>query len=106
MASDCIVPVAAVSKVREHPNADMLSVVEVLGYQMVSALIEDSDGPLVRKFISGKVDERGKGVPAEEGAKTPTAPVTQARPEEERVEQPQEVCDAARQATPQDQKRP
>lgn len=63
MPSDCIVPVVEVRNVREHPNADMLSIVEVLGYQMVTGLVEDPEGPMVREFFAGVRDERGRRVP-------------------------------------------
>lgn len=63
MASDLIVPVVEVKNVRIHPNADMLSICEVLGYQMVNGLVEDPEGEIVRKFIKGERDARGKRVP-------------------------------------------
>lgn len=63
MASDLIVPVVEVRNIRIHPNADMLSISEVLGYQMVTGLQEDPDGPLARFFIRGERDERGNRVP-------------------------------------------
>jgi len=66
VASDCIVPVVRVSNVKEHPNAALLCVVEVLGYQMVSALVEDPEGPLTRLFVKDKRDERGRRVPADD----------------------------------------
>jgi len=64
MASDLIVPVVEVRNVREHPGASLLSICEVLGYQMVNGLVEDPEGPLVRFFINGERDERGRRVPA------------------------------------------
>jgi RNA ligase (TIGR02306 family) len=64
MPSDCIVPVVEVRNVREHPNADMLSIVEVLGYQMVTGLVEDPRGPIERHFVSGILDEKGRRIPA------------------------------------------
>jgi RNA ligase (TIGR02306 family) len=72
MASDLIVPVVEVRSVREHPQADMLSIAEVLGYQMVSGLVEDPNGPLARCFLRDKRDEKGRRVPA-----TPETPADQ-----------------------------
>lgn len=66
MSSDLIVPVVEIRNVRIHPNADMLSICEVLGYQMVNGLVEDPDGPIVRTFIKDARDERGRRVPATE----------------------------------------
>jgi len=66
MASDLIVPVVEVRNVREHPDASLLSICEVLGYQMVNGLIEDPEGPLVRTFIKDERDERGRRVPVED----------------------------------------
>lgn len=69
MASDLIVPVVEVRNVRIHPNADMLSICEVLGYQMVNGLVEDPEGEIVRHFVAGdtenefKLDERGRRIP-------------------------------------------
>jgi hypothetical protein len=51
MSSDLIVPVVEIKNVRIHPNADMLSLCDVLGYQMVNGLIEDPEGEIVRWFI-------------------------------------------------------
>jgi RNA ligase (TIGR02306 family) len=65
MGSDCIVPVVEVSNVRIHPNADMLSIAEVLGYQVVSGLVEDPDGPIVRNFVRGRRDEKGRRIPCD-----------------------------------------
>ena len=70
MGSDCIVPVVEVRNVREHPGASLLSIAEVLGYQVVSGLVEDPDGPMVRYFVKGERDERGRRVPVEEGVAT------------------------------------
>jgi len=64
MPSDCIVPVVEVTNIRIHPNADMLSIAEVLGYQVVSGLVEDPHGPISRAFVSGIRDERGRRIPA------------------------------------------
>ena len=61
--SDCIVPVAAVSSIKEHPNASLLCIVEVLGYQMISGLVEDPNGTIPRDFLEGERDERGRRVP-------------------------------------------
>lgn len=63
MGSDLIVPVVEVKNVRIHPNADMLSICEVLGYQMVNGLVEDPEGPIRRVFLKGERDERGRRVP-------------------------------------------
>lgn len=63
MASSYVVPVARIENVREHPNAVMLSIANVLGYQMVSALIEDPEGPIVRKFMKDARDEKDRRVP-------------------------------------------
>ena len=70
MASDLIVPVVEVRNVREHPGASLLSICEVLGYQMVNGLVEDTEGPLVRTFVCSdtdedepKRDERGRPIP-------------------------------------------
>lgn len=69
MASDLIVPVVEVTNVRPHPNADMLSIAEVLGYQVVNGLVEDPEGETVRHFVAGdeadefKRDERGRPIP-------------------------------------------
>jgi hypothetical protein len=65
MASDLIVPVVTVKNVRIHPDADMLSLCDVLGYQMVNGLVEDPEsGTIPRTFIKDKRDERGRRVPA------------------------------------------
>jgi RNA ligase (TIGR02306 family) len=72
MASDLIVPVVEVRNVREHPQADMLSIAEVLGYQMVSGLVEDSNGTLTRRFVRDQRDDKGRRVPA-----TPETPAEQ-----------------------------
>lgn len=64
MPSDCIVPVVEVRNIREHPNADMLSIVEVLGYQLVTGLVEDPEGPIYRYFLEGERDARGRRIPA------------------------------------------
>ncbi len=63
MASDCIVPVVEISNIREHPGASLLSICEVLGYQMVNGLVEDPEGPLVRHFRRGERDARGRRIP-------------------------------------------
>ena len=65
MPSDLIVPVVEVRNVRIHPNADMLSICEVLGYQMVNGLVEDPSGPIERCFIAHVRDERGRRIPAD-----------------------------------------
>jgi len=63
MASDLIVPVVEVRNVRIHPNADMLSLCDVLGYQMVNGLVEDPEGPIKRYFVKDERDERGRRIP-------------------------------------------
>lgn len=65
MSSDVIVPVVEISNIREHPGADLLSIAEVLGYQVVNGLEEDPEGPLVRFFQTGARDERGRRVPCD-----------------------------------------
>lgn len=72
MASSLIVPVVEVKNVREHPQADMLSISEVLGYQMVNGLIEDPNGSIKRTFVRDQRDAKGKRVPA-----TPETPEDQ-----------------------------
>jgi hypothetical protein len=42
----------------------MLSIAEVLGYQMVSGLVEDQAGPLARRFVREQRDDKGRRVPA------------------------------------------
>jgi RNA ligase (TIGR02306 family) len=64
MASDLIVPVVEVRNVRIHPGADMLSLCDVLGYQMVNGLVEDPKGDIERCFIAHVRDERGRRIPA------------------------------------------
>lgn len=66
MASDLIVPVVRLTNFREHPNASLLGLVDVLGYQMVIPLVEKTDGPFLRTFQKGKVDKRGKRIPVDE----------------------------------------
>jgi len=63
MASTLVVPVARIGSVKVHSNAAMLCVANVLGYQVVTGLIEDQNGAIVRQFIKGKVDEKGKKFP-------------------------------------------
>lgn len=63
MSSELIVPVVEIKNVRIHPNADMLSICEVLGYQMVNGLVEDPEGEIVRYFMKGERDDRGRRVP-------------------------------------------
>ncbi len=67
MSSDVIVPVVEISNIREHPGADLLSIAEVLGYQVVNGLEEDPEGPLVRTFLKDRQDERGRRIPCPEG---------------------------------------
>ena len=63
MPSDCIVPIVEISNIQEHPNASLLSIAEVLGYQVVNGLVEDPEGPLIRTFATGQRDERGRRIP-------------------------------------------
>jgi hypothetical protein len=77
MASDCVVPIVTLSNIREHPNASLLGLADVLGYQMAIPLVEDQNGGIVRKFVRGKVDEKGRKVPADEN--TPAADTEEAR---------------------------
>ena len=65
MARSLIVPVVEVRDIREHPQASLLSIVDVLGYQMVTGLVEDPSGPIRRKFVPGIRDAKGKRVPLE-----------------------------------------
>ena len=65
MASALVVPVVEIRNVRIHPNADMLSLCDVLGYQMVNGLVEDPNGELVRYFINGKRDDKGRRIPCD-----------------------------------------
>lgn len=62
MSSMFVVPVAKVINLREHPNASLLGLADVLGYQMVLPLVEDPDGCIVRSFFKGVRDEKGKRV--------------------------------------------
>ncbi len=64
MARSLIVPVVEVRNIREHPQASLLSIVDVLGYQMVTGLLEDPSGPITREFVAGVRDAKGKRVPA------------------------------------------
>ena len=63
MASQCVVPIVELKNVREHPNASLLGLADVLGYQMIVALVEDPDGAISRWFLKDKRDEKGKRVP-------------------------------------------
>ena len=63
MASSCVVPVCEIIRVYEHPNATLLGLVEVLGYQMVSGLVEDPDGDIVRVFEKDQRDDHGRRIP-------------------------------------------
>ena len=67
MSSSLIVPVAKVQKVREHPNASLLCIAEILGWKCVVPMRENPDGEYVRVFVSGERDEKGKRIPIEEG---------------------------------------
>lgn len=51
--------------VREHPQAAFLAITKILGYQIVVPLVEDPNGSIVRYFQKGKLDKKGKRVPAE-----------------------------------------
>lgn len=66
MASTLMVPVARVHNLRVHPNAAMLGLADVLGYQMVVGFVEDPNGPISRWFLKDKRDEKGKRVPVVE----------------------------------------
>lgn len=68
MASSVVVPVVELQNVREHPNASMLGLADVLGFQVVVGLVEDPDGDIVRSFVKGERDERDNRVPFEEGS--------------------------------------
>jgi len=63
MASELIVPVTRVKNLREHPNAALLCLADVLGYQMVLPLDERENGTIVRRFVKGARDIKGKRVP-------------------------------------------
>jgi len=63
MATKIIVPVVKIGNVREHPQASLLGLAQVLGYQVVVGFVENQDGPIVRYFLKGKVDEKGKRIP-------------------------------------------
>ena len=63
MASELVVPVTRVKNLREHPNAALLCLADVLGYQMVLPLEEREGGSVVRRFVKGARDEKGKRVP-------------------------------------------
>ena len=62
MSSILVVPVTRVTNLREHPQASLLGLADVLGYQMVLPLAEDPAGGIVRTFIKGVRDEKGKRV--------------------------------------------
>jgi RNA ligase (TIGR02306 family) len=63
MASSLMVPVVRIKNLRLHPNASLLCLADVLGYQMVIPLEENETGSIVRKFVKGMRDEKGKRVP-------------------------------------------
>lgn len=65
MARSLIVPVVEIRNIREHPQASLLSIVDVLGYQMVTGLVEDPNGPIERRFIAGARDAKGKRIAAD-----------------------------------------
>jgi RNA ligase (TIGR02306 family) len=57
--STLLVPVAQIENLRIHPNASMLAICDILGWQMVVPLRENSEGQFVREFVK----EDGKDVP-------------------------------------------
>ena len=63
MATQLFVPVTKISNVKEHPNASMLGLAQVLGYQVVVGLVEDNFGSIVRQFLKNQRDEKGKRIP-------------------------------------------
>ena len=65
MASSIIVPVVEIKNVREHPNASMLGLADVLGFQVVVGLVEDPNGEITRLFKKDERDDRGNRVPVE-----------------------------------------
>jgi RNA ligase (TIGR02306 family) len=65
MASELVVPVVSLKNLREHPNASLLGLADVLGYQMVIPLAEDAAGTIVRRFKPDVRDERGQRIPAD-----------------------------------------
>ncbi|MGD9725428.1 MAG: RNA ligase family protein [Nitrospiraceae bacterium] len=72
MSSSLIVPVVEIRKIRLHPGADMLSIAEVLGYQVVNGLVKDPNGTIERCFVHGdgdepKRDERGQPIACRPG---------------------------------------
>ncbi len=65
MARSLIVPVVEVRNIREHPQAALLSIVDVLGYQMVTGLVEDPNGKIERRFVAGARDAKGRRIAAD-----------------------------------------
>jgi hypothetical protein len=63
MATQIIVPVSKIANVRVHPNASMLGLAQVSNYQVVVGLVEDPKGSIVRHFLKGKLDDKGKRIP-------------------------------------------
>ena len=63
MSSSLIVPVAVIKHVKLHPAASFLSIAQVSNYQVVVGLVEDPKGSLVRHFLKGKLDDKGKRIP-------------------------------------------
>ena len=63
MASSLVVLVCRIGNVREHKNAAMLGIAEVLGYQTVVGLVENPNGTIVRNFLKDQRDEKGKRIP-------------------------------------------
>jgi RNA ligase (TIGR02306 family) len=70
MATSLYVPVTRIGKVSEHPNASLLSLAQVLGYQVVVGLVEDPNGSIVRKFLKDQIDEKGKRIPLVEDSES------------------------------------
>jgi len=62
MATEVIVPIVKIDEIREHPNADLLCVMEVLGYQVITALEERKDG-LYTRYVAKWLDDNGKLIP-------------------------------------------
>jgi len=66
MARSCVVPVVELINLREHPNASLMGLADVLGYQIVIGLVEDPEGPIVRQFLP-ELDDKGRRVPVPDG---------------------------------------
>ena len=63
MASLLVVPVIKIINLRQHPNANLLCLADALGYQVVLPLKEDTNGTIIKSFVKGKLDDKGKRVP-------------------------------------------